>query len=85
MHTSVVANAAGLAIVYRLLGLSWSLKAHSGEIGDIALNVGMQVGMTPYYDLKITRATGRALTVSAMLRDKREAEWLAAEINKALR
>ncbi len=45
----------------------------------------MQVGMIPYYDLKIGRATGRPLTISTMLRDKREAEWLAAEIKRSLR
>ncbi len=85
LRTSVVAGPAGLAVTCRLLGLSWSLAAPSREIGDIAPKVGMQIGMTPYYDLKIARATGRPLTISAMLRDKREAEWLAAEIKQALR
>jgi hypothetical protein len=85
LRTSVVAGPAGLSVACRLLGLSWSLAAPSREIGDIAPKVGMQVGMTPYYDLKIARATGRPLTISAMLRDKREAEWLAAEIKQALR
>ncbi len=85
LRTSVWAGPAGLTIASRLLGLSWTLRAPSGEIGDIALKVGMQVGMTPYYDLKIGRANVRALTIAAMLRDKREAEWLAAEIKAALR
>ena len=85
LRTSVVAGPSGLAITSRLLGLSWSSAAPTREIGDITLRVGMQVGMTPYYDLKIGRATGRPLTISTMLRDKREAEWLAAEIKRSLR
>jgi len=85
LRTSVVAGPAGLAITRRLLGLSWSSAASTREIGGITLSVGLQIGMTPYYDLKIARATGRPLTISAMLRDKREAEWLAAEIRRSLR
>ena len=85
LRTSVVAGPAGLAITFHLLGLSWSVRAPSAEIGDITLKVGMQVGMIPYYDLKIARATGRPITISSTLRDKREAEWLAAEIKKSLR
>jgi hypothetical protein len=85
LRTSITAGPEGLTIASRLLGLSWSRRAASGEIGDIALKVGMQIGMTPYYDLKIARATGRALTISAMRRTRREAEWLPAEIKRALR
>src|SRR2546428_3174749 len=85
LRTSVVAGPAGLAITSRLLGLSWSVRAPSAEIGDITLKVGMQVGMPAYYDLKMARSSGLPITISSALRDKREAEWLAAEIKKALR
>ena len=44
----------------------------------------MQAGETPYYDLVIARADGSASRVTAALRNKREAEWLAAEIRRAL-
>jgi hypothetical protein len=85
LRTSVSAGPAGLAVTSHVLGLSWSSTATTREVGEITLKVNMQVGMTPYYDLKIARATGRPLTISAMLRDKREAEWLAAEIKRSLR
>jgi len=85
LRTSVVAGPTGLALNSSLLGLTWSSATPTREIGDITLKVGMQVGTTPYYDLKIARATGRPLTISTMLRDKREAEWLAAEIKRSLR
>jgi hypothetical protein len=85
LRASVTAGPAGLAITSRLLGLSWTLRAPRADCGDVALSIGMQVGTTPYYDLKIARRADRPLTISARLRDKREAEWLAAEITRALR
>jgi hypothetical protein len=85
LRTDVTATPAGLTITFHLLGISWTVRATAGEVGDITLKIGMQVGLTAYYDLKIARASGRPLTISANLCDKREAEWLAAEIKKALR
>jgi len=86
LRTSLVAGSSGLAVTSHLLGLSWTVSAPAKEIGDIKLSVGMQVGLTPYYDLKIARAGGgRPMTISAMLKDKREAEWLASAIKKSLR
>ncbi|HKB07802.1 MAG TPA: hypothetical protein VKF61_05925 [Candidatus Polarisedimenticolia bacterium] len=83
--TRVLVGPAGLAITSRIFGLSWTQSAPADDVGNISLKIGMQVGMVPYYDLKIERRSGRPLTISAMLRDKREAEWLAAEIRKSLR
>jgi hypothetical protein len=86
LRTTVTAGREGLAITSRLLGLSWTVRAPASDVGEISLKVGMQVGTTPYYDLKIARVSGgRPLTISSSLRDKREAEWLAAEIKKLLR
>jgi hypothetical protein len=85
LRTSIVAGPLGLTITSHLLALSWSSATPTREIGDITLKVGMQVGTSPYYDLKIARAAGRPVTISTMLRDKREAEWLAAEIKRSLR
>ena len=85
LSTIVTVGSEGVAIRSRLLGLSWVVKAPRQDVKDVALHVGMQVGMVPYYDLKIARLSGRPLTISAMLRDKREAEWLAAQITQALR
>ena len=85
VDTRVLAGPAGLAITSGIFGLSWTRSAPTDDVGDISLKVGMQVGMVPYYDLKIARRSGRPLTISAMLRNKREAGWLAAEIKKSLR
>jgi len=85
LRTVVVAGPSRLAVTSHLLGLSWTVSAPTREIGDIKLSVSMQVGLTPYYDLKIARSAGPPMTISAMLKDKREAEWLAAEIRRNLR
>ena len=85
LRTTVVAGPAGLAVTSHLLGLSWTATTPAREVSDIKLSVGMQVGLTPYYDLKIARAGDRPMTIFAALRDKREAEWLAAAMRAALR
>jgi len=73
-----------LAVTGRILGLSRSRSIPRGDVRDITLSVGMQAGATPYYDLVISRAAGPTARVTAALRNKREAEWLAGEIKKAL-
>ena len=85
LSTRVTASRTGLTITSRILGLRWSFSVPAAAIEQVKLTVGMQVGMTPYYDLKIARAGDRPVTVSTMLRDRHEAEWLAAELRKALR
>ena len=74
----------GLVVTGRILGLSHSRSIPRRDVRDITLSIGMQVAATPYYDLVITRASGPACRVTTSLRDKREAEWLAAEIKRAL-
>ena len=56
----------------------------AGEIADITLKIGMQAGSRPYYDVVIVRADGKRVTAGRSVRDKREAEWLAATIINAL-
>jgi len=84
-RTIVDATPGGLVVTARVLGLERARRIARDEIRDITLSVGMQAGTTPYYDLAVGRTTGPAARITAMLRNKREAEWLAAEITKALR
>jgi hypothetical protein len=44
----------------------------------------MQAGTTVYYDVTVVRKTGKKVKVGSSLRSKREAEWLAGRIKKAL-
>ena len=56
----------------------------ASEIAEVTAQIGMQAGTTVYYDVVVTRKGGKKIRVGRSLRDKREAQWLAATIKKAL-
>jgi hypothetical protein len=84
LSTRVTAAPGRLSITCRLLGLSWTRTLASSDVRELRLKVGMQAGTTPYYDLLVELASGGRATVSAFLRDRREAEWLAGAIRCSL-
>jgi len=57
----------------------------ASEIADVIASIGMQAGTTVYYDVVVARKNGKKIRVGRSVRDKREAEWLAATIGNALR
>jgi hypothetical protein len=57
----------------------------AAEIAEVTTRIGMQAGSTPYYDLVLVRTDGKRVNAGRGLRDKREAEWLAASMREALR
>ncbi|MGZ8398359.1 MAG: hypothetical protein ACXWWN_04905 [Gemmatimonadales bacterium] len=57
---------------------------HASEIADVITSIGMRAGTTVYYDVTVVRKTGKKVKVGSSLRNKREAEWLAGRIKKAL-
>jgi hypothetical protein len=57
---------------------------HASEIADVLTTTGMQAGTTVYYDVAVVRKNGKKIKVGHSVRDKREAEWLAGTIKKAL-
>ena len=56
----------------------------TAQIDDIMLKIGMQASTTPYYDVVIVRKDGKQIVAGRSVRDKREAEWLAATIRTAV-
>jgi hypothetical protein len=56
----------------------------AGEIADVTPAITMQGGGTPYYSVMIVRKNGKKVSAGSAIRDKREAEWLAATLKKAL-
>ena len=50
----------------------------------MATKITMQAGATPYYDVIIVRKDGKNVSVGSGVRDKHEAEWLAATIRSGL-
>jgi hypothetical protein len=57
----------------------------ASDIADVVPAIGMQSGKTVYYDVVILRKDGKKTTAGSSMRDKREAEWLAATIKRSLR
>jgi hypothetical protein len=84
LSTRVTATPERLVIACRLLGASWARTIPSLDVRELRLRVRMQAGTTPYYDLIVETASGARATVGAMLRDRREAEWLAGAIKCSL-
>jgi hypothetical protein len=50
----------------------------------VTTRIGYQQGTTPFYDISIDTTAGKRVAAGRAVRDKREAEWLAATITKAI-
>jgi hypothetical protein len=55
----------------------------AGEIKGVTTRIASQQGDTAYYDITIETTAGTRVAAGRSVRDKREAEWLAATIAKA--
>jgi hypothetical protein len=60
---------------------TWS----ASEISDLTTKITMQAGGRPYYDIVAVTKDGKKVTAGHAVRDKHEAEWLAATLKQALR
>ncbi|MGH7515842.1 MAG: hypothetical protein ACREOC_00010 [Gemmatimonadales bacterium] len=56
----------------------------AAEVGQVEVRVGMQSGERVWYDLYVVRPNGKTLQAGGGIRDKREAEWIAARLREAL-
>ncbi len=56
----------------------------ASDVADVTASVGMQAGTTVYYDVAVVRKNGKRIKVGRSVRDKREAEWLAGTIKRAI-
>ncbi len=83
----VVIEAGEVRVRLGLLGLGPTRIFPCSEIQQVVLRINMQSGGrsgTPYYDIALVRRNGRRIAAGQHLRDKREAEWLAAQIRERL-
>jgi hypothetical protein len=71
-----------LASGYLTPGRERTLAA--ADIADVVPTIGMQAGKTVYYDVVIRRKNGKKTTAGRWIRNKREAEWLAATMKEEL-
>jgi hypothetical protein len=68
-----------------LLGFTTSERnVAAAEIQAIAMKIGMQTGEKVFYDLHFISRNGRKIGAGGMIRNKREAEWIAEEMKRLL-
>jgi hypothetical protein len=80
----VVAQPGSLQVAEGFLSASRERTIPAQEIADITLKIGMQAGSRPYYGVMVVRTNGKQVAAGRWVRNKREAEWLAATIKKEL-
>jgi hypothetical protein len=54
------------------------------DVADVKLAIGMSSGTRVWWDLSLACTNGRSVPLGGGVRDKHEAEWLAAQIKAAL-
>jgi hypothetical protein len=55
----------------------------AADISTVTARIASQQGTTPYYDITIETKAGKRVAAGRAVRDKREAEWLAATLMRA--
>jgi len=83
--TRIKANGAGVKVASGLGEPGAERWIPASDIADVGTAIGMQVNTTAYYDLRLTRVSGRSVKLGGDIRHKREAEWLARQILAAIR
>ncbi len=81
----VVAQAGTLLVQKGWLGSGKTRAITATEIADLHTKITAQQGGatgTPYYSLQAALNTGRTVTLGENVRNKEEAEWLAAEMRR---
>ncbi len=74
-----------LEVAYRMLGLGPTRRLRAGEVERIEAEINGQAGTKTHYRLRAHRRTGRPKTLARGIPDKREAETLAALLDRAFR
>lgn len=85
--TTVTAAAGELRVRHTLLGIGGTRVIAAADVASIELHIGMQTQGrygTPYYDLRARLKSGRKQTLGSGVRNKRHAEWLAAQMRASI-
>ena len=80
----VTADGGSVVIATGYLAPSRERRLPMSDIAEVKTRIGMQAGGSPYYDLILVRTDGSSVTAGNGIRDKREAEWLAAALRRAI-
>jgi hypothetical protein len=82
--TRVTIRQRGLDLEQRWLFYARRQHFAPGEITAVNSAIGMTSGQTVYHDLHAHTAAGRKVSLAGSIKDRREARWLAEEMNRAL-
>ena len=85
--TVVTAGNGTLRVRHTVLGAGGSRTLAAAEIASIDLHINMQTQGrygTPYYALRARLKTGRKVALGSGVRNKRHAEWLAAQMRASI-
>ncbi len=84
---AIVCDAGTVTVRNSVLGVAMTRSAPTAQVVGIDAPITMQTGDgsgTPYYSLRLRCRDGRTLDADFELRDKREMEWLRAELGRAV-
>lgn len=82
--TRVTADAGTVVIASGYLTPTRERRLPMSSIANVTTKIGMQAGGSPYYDLLLVGTDARTVTAAHGIRDKREAEWLASILRRAV-
>lgn len=80
----ILANTDGLEITQGFLGLGRTRLIPADQVREITTQTGMQANARYYSDLALQLQGNRRLVLGRAIREKREAEWLADRLLRAL-
>jgi hypothetical protein len=81
----VTADRDGVTIAKGWLVAGRERTLRAAEVAEVTTKIGSQAGRTAYYDVTVVTTAGKRVTAGGGIPDKREAEWLAATVQDALR
>ena len=84
-RTRLVVDGYSLTRTQQWLFLKRRQEFRSTEIQSLFLKVGMTSGTKVYQDLKAQLASGREITLASAIPNQAEADWLLAELKRALK
>jgi hypothetical protein len=82
--SNVIVNTDGIRLSKAWMFVRREKSLAASEIGSIENKFCMSQGTTSYYNLQAQMKNGKKVTLASYLRGKRDAEWFADEVKKAL-
>ena len=82
--TLITAERDSLRVTNRFLGMGRMRTVPASEVSGIAIKVGRTSGTAAFHDIQVTCRNGHKLKAGTMIKDLREAHWLAWEMSRSI-